>query len=50
MDKCVQAPVTGKAMDHFQNFANEDPYQSLAVVAGSHHAGDVSKQKLYSML
>lgn len=35
MDKCVQAPVTGKAMDHFQNFANEDPYQSLAVVMRS---------------
>ena len=39
MDKCVQAPVTGKAMDHFQKFANEDPYQSLAVVTGLHQTG-----------
>ena len=46
MDKCVQAPVTSKAMDHFQNFANADPFQSLAVVAGSEHSADVSDQKL----
>ncbi len=31
MDSMVQAPVTSKAIEHFQNFACEDPFQCLAV-------------------
>ena len=31
MDSMVQAPVTSKAIEHFQDFACEDPFQCLAV-------------------
>lgn len=35
MDSMVQAPVTSKAIEHFQDFACEDPFQCLAVVMRS---------------
>jgi len=35
MDSMVQAPVTSKAIEHFQHFACEDPFQCLAVVMRS---------------
>ncbi|CAK8996628.1 Uncharacterized protein SCF082_LOCUS4874 [Durusdinium trenchii] len=48
MDSCLQAPITPKAMEYFQSFECEYPYQCLAVVMRDDYLTATSSPVLHS--